>query len=492
VGTHSRRSPGSVLALTALSAIVPGTAHLAAGRRRVGAALVAIAVVLLGVIAVVGLRTSKTDFLHLVVRPGALTVIIVVASLVAIVWIAVVLRSYFVLRQPGPRTGEKVAGIAVVAALCVAVAAPPLAVARYAYVQRNLITTLFPDSEVTTVHEGGKQVSKDDPWKGRQRLNTLLIASDSGPDRQGVRTDSMVVLSTDVHTGDTVMFSLPRNLAKPPMPPGPLAEKWPNGFTDYEGLLNAVYRAVTETPGLLQGARDRGAEGLKQVIGYVLGLRIDDYVMINMEGFQDFVDAIGGIVMDVPRRLPIGGILADGTHVAPSGYIEPGVQKLNGFKALWFSRSRSDSSDYERMARQRCLIGAITKQISPAAMLTHFQQIAGATKNLVETDLPQGLLQPMVDLADKMRGKTDIRSVQFVPPLINTSDPDYALIRAKVKQALVPPAGKPRTTPTARPTATPPAGGTGGTTKNPGTSKAPVGPLLPVREQDGHIQVLVP
>jgi LCP family protein required for cell wall assembly len=350
--------------------------------------------------------------------------------------------------------------------LCVAVAAPPLVVARYAYVQRSLITTLFPDTEVTTVHEGTKPVAKDDPWKGRQRLNTLLIASDAGPDRQGVRTDSMVVLSTDVHTGDTVMFSLPRNLAKAPMPPGPLAEKWPNGFND---LLNAFYRAVTDTPGLLQGARDRGAVGLKEVIGNILGIRIDDYVMINLEGFQDFVQAIGGIVMNVPRRLPIGGILADGTHVAPSGYIEPGVQRLDGFKALWFSRSRSDSDDYERMARQRCLIGAVTKQISPTSMLTHFQQIASAAKNLVETDMPQALLQPLVDLADKMRGKTDIRSVQFVPPLINTSDPDYSVIRAKVKQALVPPAKKPPA-----PTPTKKAGTTSGsgTTNRPNAGKA--------------------
>lgn len=472
MGTHRRRSSGSVLALTALSAIVPGAAHLAAGRRRVGIALVAVAVTVLGVVAVIGLRTSKTDFLHLVVRPGALTTVIVVASVVAAVWIGLVLRSYLVLRPPGPRTGEKIAGIAVVAALCVAVAAPPLAVARYAYVQRSLITSVFPDTEVSTVNEGGK-AAKGDPWKGRQRLNTLLIASDAGPDRQGVRTDSMIVLSTDVHTGDTVMFSLPRNLSlkHAQLPAGPLAERWPNGFSDFDGLLNAFYRAVTEAPGLLQGARDRGAEGLKQVIGNILGIRIDDYVMINLQGFEEFVNAIGGIVMDVPRRLPIGGILANGAHVAPSGYIEAGVQHLNGFKALWFSRSRSDSSDYERMARQRCLIGAVTKQISPASMLTHFQQIASATKNLVETDLPQALLQPMVDLAEKMRGKTDIRSVQFVPPLINTGDPDFDLIRAKVRQAMVPPAKKPATPPK-RPGTT--AGGSG-TTNKPNTSTTGTG-----------------
>jgi LCP family protein required for cell wall assembly len=244
------------------------------------------------------------------------------------------------------------------------------------------------------------------------------------------------------------MFSLPRNLNKPPMPPGPLKQTWPDRFPT---LLNAVYKYVTDDPHLLAGARDRGAEALKQVTGYVLGLRVDYYVMINLQGFEEFVNALGGVTMNVPRRLPIGGILADGTHVAPSGYIEAGVQHLNGFKALWFSRSRSDSTDYERMGRQRCLIGAIAKQVSPASMLTHFQKLASATKNLVETDLPQALLQPMVDLADKIRGKTDIRSVQFVPPLINTGDPDFDLIRTKVRQAIAPPPARPRTTPTTPP-----------------------------------------
>jgi LCP family protein required for cell wall assembly len=320
------------------------------------------------------------------------------------------------------------------------VAAPPLVVARYAYVQRGLITSVFPDSEVSVVNEGGKAAASD-PWKGRKRLNLLLIASDAGPDRDSVRTDSLVVLSTDVHRGDTAMFSLPRNLARVPMPPGPLEQTWPDRFPD---LLNAVYRRVTETPHLLDGARDRGAEGLKQVVGNVLGMRIDYYVMINLQGFEDFVNALGGVTLTVPRRLPIGGLTADGRHVAPSGYIEAGRQHLDGFKALWYSRSRSDTSDYDRMARQRCLIGAVAKQVSPASMLTHFQKLAATAKQLVSTDLPQALLQPMVDLADKIRGRTDIRSVQFVPPLVNTGDPDFDLIRAKVRQALA--------TTTARPT----------------------------------------
>jgi LCP family protein required for cell wall assembly len=312
------------------------------------------------------------------------------------------------------------------------------------------------------VSEGGKPVAANDPWKGRQRLNLLLIASDAGDDRTGTRTDSMVVLSTDVHRGDVVMFSLPRNLQHVPMPPGPLLQTWPDTFPD---LLNAVYQRVTERPQLFAGARDRGAEALKQVVGGVLGLRVDYYVMINLAGFEKFVNALGGVNLTVTERLPIGGVLANGTHVPPVGYIEPGRQHMSGYTALWYARSRRDSSDYARMARQRCLIGAMARQASPASVLSHFQDLAGATKQLVATDLPQKLLQPLVDLADKIRSKGVIRSLQFVPPLINTGDPDFTLIRNKVRQALATAAPKPAsgttpTSPRATPTKTPGSGTT--------------------------------
>jgi polyisoprenyl-teichoic acid--peptidoglycan teichoic acid transferase len=435
VGTHRRRSSGRVLGLTALSAVAPGSAHLAAGRRRVGIALLSVTVLIALAFAVFGLTSSRQSLIKLLVKPGALTMVEVVAGLGGALWIALVIRSYLIVAPPGPRTSERALGVGVVVLLCLAVAAPPAVVARYAYVQRSLITTVFPDSEVTEVNEG-KPVAKDDPWKGRSRVNLLLIASDSGPDRQGVRTDSMVVFSADTHTGDVVLFSLPRNLAHAPLPKGPLAAKWPGGFDD---LLNALYRRVTDDK-VLPGFKDPGAQALKETTGNILGLRMDYYVMINMEGFEKFVNALGGVTMNVTERLPIGGLDAYGNHVAPSGYIEAGVQHLNGFQAEWFARSRSKSSDYERIQRQRCLIAALSSQVAPAKVLTRFQALASATKDLVSTDIPQQLLAPLVTLADKIKSTGSIRSLPFIPPLINPNDPDFEKIRTSVQTALKTPA----------------------------------------------------
>ena len=89
-------------------------------------------------------------------------------------------------------------------------------------------------------------------------MTILLLASDAGPDRTGTRTDSMVAASIDTHTGDVILFSLPRNLEKVPMPPGPLREQWPNGFPD---LLNGVYQFVTNEPHLLDGRARPGRAG---------------------------------------------------------------------------------------------------------------------------------------------------------------------------------------------------------------------------------------
>jgi LCP family protein required for cell wall assembly len=233
----------------------------------------------------------------------------------------------------------------------------------------------------------------------------------------------------------------------------------------------------------LADARDRGAEAVKQVVGGILGLHVDYYAMANLQGFQEFVDALGGVTLTVQQRLPIGGITANGTYVPPVGYIEPGRQRLDGNRALWYARSRRNSSDYDRIERQRCLIGAMVRQADPLTVLKNFQRLASATKRLLSTDIPRQLLPRLVELADRVREDGQISSLPFVPPLINTADPDFTLIRANVQKALADsstPTASPRpTTPKPKPT---PASrnGTGGT----GTGRPSAGKGSPAQLVD--------
>ena len=438
------------MALTWASAVVPGLAHWIAGRRRAAVVIFSLALALAVGAIVLALTTSRTELLRMAVRPGWLTVVIVVALVIALAWVVLVTGSYRVL-GPVRTTGVAHAGVILgLTVLSLLVAAPPVAVARYAYLQRDLVTNLFPDEDPNAGLAAGRNGGgTGEPFSGRDRVTILLLASDAGPDRTGTRTDSMVAASIDTHTGDVTLFSLPRNLQNVPMPPGALREQWPNGFPD---LLNGVYQFVADQPHLLAGARDRGAAGIKSVVSYILGIPIDYYAMVNLEGFNEFIDAIGGVTINVTQRLPIGGLLADGTRVPPVGYLEPGVQHLSGTQAQWYARSRRDGTDYDRMLRQRCLIGAMVQQATPVNVLKHFQELSSATKKLAETDIPRSVLPDLISLGDKMHGGSTIRSLAFVPPIINTANPEYAKIRRLVHQALTPKPAAPASSRTAAPT----------------------------------------
>jgi len=203
-------------------------------------------------------------------------------------------------------------------------------------------------------------------------------------------------------------------------------------------MINGIYTYAIDHPELFPaGATDveRGTSAMKNVVGATLGLDIDFYVIVDLQGFEGIVDALGGVKINVPERVPIGGN-ADDPNAPIEGYIEPGVQVLDGHQALWYSRSRTDTSDYVRMSRQRCVLGGILNQANPANVLLNYTQLAASAEATISTDIPQGSLDALVQVA--LRAKSQpVTSVQFVPPLIpNTADPDLQLIRATVEQAI--------------------------------------------------------
>ncbi len=106
------------------------------------------------------------------------------------------------------------------ALMCLLIAVPVVQAARYALIQRDVVGVVFgaaPDdrSGSTTT---ARPTSGSDPWAGVGRVNVLLIGSDAGDDRIGIRTDSMIVASIDPASGQTVLFGLPRNLENVPFP----------------------------------------------------------------------------------------------------------------------------------------------------------------------------------------------------------------------------------------------------------------------------------
>ncbi|MEN9731702.1 MAG: hypothetical protein RL488_1012 [Actinomycetota bacterium] len=269
------------------------------------------------------------------------------------------------------------------------------------------------------------------------RFNILLLGSDAGRDRFGVRPDSISVLSFNADTGAMVNIGIPRNLQHAPIPvDSPLREFYGESWDD---LINAAYKNVMDNhqdayPNAKANGSTPGIEATRDLVEGVTGLKIHSYVMVNMAGFKQLIDALGGITVNVKERLPIGGQRDDGSDAV--GWIEPGVQHLDGRLALWYARSRHGTSDYSRMARQHEVEQLIFKKLTPAYAVANFGPLAEAAKTLVDTDIPDGMAGTYLDLAISAKVKK-IKSLELVPKNGFEPDvPDYKKIHAAIAVAL--------------------------------------------------------
>jgi polyisoprenyl-teichoic acid--peptidoglycan teichoic acid transferase len=449
-GKHPARSFGRALLLTVVGTVLPGVAFLASGRRRLGALVLVLFLLLVGG-AVWLATTGQRDAVRLAVDSDALRWVIGVAAGVALLWIVVVIAGYRALLPRPARGWQHALGGLVVLLLCAAVVAPAVTVVRVATAQRSLVDTVFADGDSATVTE---PVDEADPFGDDHEVNILLLGGDGGVDREGVRTDTVIVANVQTDTGATTLFSLPRNLEDLPFPAGsPLAAVYPNGFeagSESESLLNAVYRnGPAAYPDILGPTDDPGADFLKLGVGEALGLHIDYYVLVNLDGFSRLVDALGGITVNVNYYVPIGGEPSIGT--LPDAYIAPGPdQHMDGAMALAFARGRFGLTDYQRMDRQRCVLDSIVDAANPVTLLSRYQELARTTQDIVSTDLPQSMLDDVVDLGFQVK-ETGIRSVVFDDTVITPAYPDYPKIRALVQQALAEPSDTSASTTSAAP-----------------------------------------
>ncbi len=437
-----------------LGALIPGLAYLVAGRRALG--LFTLTVFLSVVAAAVWLvRGDQRRLLRLLVDGNALALLGIAAVILGLGWIAVILTGHVLLRPRGLRTGQRVVGALVMAVLSLGIALPTAAAANAAFLARDTLDEIFADDgQSATVPDA----EPGNPFGNKERVNVLLLGGDGLPTREGIRTDTVIVASTDTESGATTLLSLPRNLEELPFPEGPLRDAYPDGFegsTESAGLLNAVYENVPiEHPGILGRTDNLGADALKLGVGEALGLTIDYYLLINLDGFRTLVDILGGITVNVNEWVPIGG--DDSAGIRPDDYLTPGPsQLLQGSDAVWYARGRYGLSDYSRMARQRCAMDAIISSADPFTLLSRYQDLAETAPDLVLTDIPRSVLPAFVDLGVLVKD-AEIRSLVFDNTVILPAYPDYDLIRDFVATALADPVanGEPAPPTTAEPTPT--------------------------------------
>jgi LCP family protein required for cell wall assembly len=446
--------------LILMTLLVPGSAQIAAGNRRLGRAAlrVTFTVWALALVAVVLVLLSRSTLISLVTHPLSSLLLVLGLAALAIGWAALFINTLRLIRPVllAPRTRP---GVVVALVLALVLSSGSLGYAAYLLnVGRDAIGSIFSNGPAIEPSEG--------------RYNFLMMGGDAGADRTGRRPDSLSVISVDARTGKTAIISVPRNLQNAQFSEdSPMRQLYPDGYDcGDECLINAINTEVTnEHQDLYPGVADPGAQATLEAVSGTLGIKVQAYVLVDMEGFSKLIDAMGGIRIRAGGWVPMSGNMIDevnGIHGMPLGWIPAGDQKLDGYQALWYGRSREFVDDYARIQRQQCVQQAMLKQLDPATLLAKFEDIAKAGTKVVDSNISAGQLGSFVDLAMKAKGQ-EMSRLTIGPPDFDASFstvPDFDQIHARVRQLL----------------GTPSAGAAEDTIRQPGTGAGPLsaaGPL---------------
>lgn len=438
-GQAHRRAPGTA---ALLSGFVPGLGQIWLGARRRGLLIALPLAVGLAAVAV-AVVADPVATLGAVTRPGALLVVLVVLLGVAVYHLAAVGDAFRLatrlVRTDNPeqrRPAARRSPVLLVVLLAVtAVYGGIELIGIRAYEASNAIfvnpgtgfqipgasftpgptatsTPGAPSGQVTQPPAPTATPIPQPAWAQDGRLNLLLIGSDAGPGRRLLRTDTMVVLSVNIESGRAALFGVPRNLLNVPLPPES-AGAFRNGR--YPGLLNSLYVYAVEHPNQFPGGDAAGFRAVSGAVQELIGQPLDGAIVVNLNGFVDLVQAVGGLWIDIPYSL------YDDHYPKPdgSGYItisfKPGCQHLDGIHALEYARSRHQDSDYGRMKRQQHVLIALAHELDPIALLPQVPKLLDIAQDNLWTTIDQNEIANLAVLAARVDSR-DIQSISFAPP----------------------------------------------------------------------------
>lgn len=191
------------------------------------------------------------------------------------------------------------------------------------------------------------------PWDGQRRVTVLLMGIDQRPGEQGTgfRTDTLILISMDPATNSVGMLSIPRDL-RVPIP----------GHADMQPINAAYVLGELSRPGY-------GPQLAAETVQYNLGMAIDHYVVLSFTAVINLIDAIGGIVVDVPSPIVDEEFPDLYTYGYDPLYIPAGRIEMDGLLALKYARTRHQDTDFDRTRRQQQVIMAIRDRVLRPEML---------------------------------------------------------------------------------------------------------------------------
>ena len=222
------------------------------------------------------------------------------------------------------------------------------------------------------------------------KLNILIMGVDDRPkeDDPG-RSDTLLVMTIDTESREASIISVPRDTR-----------------VRVKGLgwdkVNHAY---------LVG----GVALTRQTTENFLGIPMDYYAKINLESFGRIVDAIGGVTIDVEKRMQYED---SWDHYVID--LKPGVQRLDGRTALQYVRYRDEEGDIGRVARQQKFIKAVVMEISSPAIILKAPSLIREVFSSLDTDIPAALMLGLArKLKDGLSGGFKTQMVEGLPYYID-------------------------------------------------------------------------
>lgn len=275
------------------------------------------------------------------------------------------------------------------------------------------------------------------PTPGVPRVNVLLIGVDAGVGRRTYLTDTMIVASLDPVAETVSMVSIPRDMVDVPLPDG----------RKFTGKINGLVSYARHHPRQFPGSDGTGFDVLRGALGQLLGLDIRYHAAVNLQGFVNVINKLGGINVYVARSF------CDPTYDEygfTRGFsITKGRHHLDGQQALGYARVRkaAGESDFTRAARQQEVLSGIRDRIVQGGFINDPVGLLRALSKTITTNVPRKSLPDLADAMAKIGRENTYRTVISSPLVRSGSDkrgsiliPDLKRID-KLSNAVFPDAG---------------------------------------------------
>lgn len=208
----------------------------------------------------------------------------------------------------------------------------------------------------------GKSLPKDE-----QGYTNFLILGTGGSNHDGSNlTDTIMLASLNTKKDIVIMTSIPRDT-----------------FVKLENIpgqkINSIF---ANSLSLHDGNKELAYKDLETAVTQITNRKIHKRIRITFETFEDLVDAIGGITINVPETI-VDQTYPDKNYGFQTFKINAGLQVIDGATALKYARSRHTTSDFDRSRRQQELIYAIKESAKTNGILTSPSKIKSVYLSLI-------------------------------------------------------------------------------------------------------------